>query len=218
MAIKQNSKRNIGRMASLLLAGSLAVTLAACGSSDSSARSSDAAADAVVTETVEAAEETEPLAAETEDVGEEADTDAPDSAQADAGADADSAGAATPAPEGAMISAMYNRDLPEEVGDFTHTGSLGDAEEYKLDEDAGAFNAIGVEFIVGMDYAGAIENLNDTVPGGTGLCGTSSGSDHPLCYLQTADGALVVTAYSTFITVDEAAAFCNELTAQLGTE
>ncbi|MBM6980396.1 MAG: hypothetical protein I3J03_11855 [Actinomyces succiniciruminis] len=217
MATRKNSDRNVSAIASLLLAGSLTLTLTACGSSDDAgADASTAASEAVAVETVAATENADATATETEDADETGAEDTETDAANDS--NADSATAATPAPEGVMISAMSGRDLPEEVGDFTHTGTVGASEEYKLDEDAGTFDSIGVEFREGMDYAGAVENLNDTVPGGTGLCGTPSGSDHPLCYLQTADGTIVVTAYSTFITVDEAAAFCNELTVQLGTE
>ncbi|MDU0348563.1 hypothetical protein [Actinomyces sp. MRS3W] len=216
MDLKKMHNRNIRSAAtSLLLAGSLALTLAACGSSDSttSTDESSASSEAVAVETTVA-----PDGLASPDVKESTNADATESTDADGDSDADSAAEATPAPEGVMISAMAGRDLPEKVGDYTNTGNDGVADQYKLHEEDGVFDSISVEFREGMDYAGAIENLSNTVPGGTGLCGTNPGSDNPVCYLQTTDGTVVITSDVSFISVEELAAFGNELTAELGTE
>ncbi|MDO4900083.1 hypothetical protein [Actinomyces sp.] len=204
MVIKKNSNRNISAVASLMLAGSLALTLTACGSSDDAgADASTAASEAAAVETVAATEDADATATE---------TDAADDSNAG------SATAATPAPEGVMISAMSGRELPEKVGDYTNVGKNGSVDDYKLNEDDGAFDSIGVEARVGMDYEGAIERLSDTVPAGTGLCGTNPGNDNPTCYMRATDGTVVITSYASFITIEDLAAFCNELAAQLGTE
>ncbi|WP_103062256.1 hypothetical protein [Actinomyces qiguomingii] len=218
MGIQKFSNRNISTVTSLLLAGSLALTLTACGSSDDAgADASTAASEAAAVETVEATEEPDATAAETEHARESGADDAKTDAANDS--DAGSAGKATPAPEGVMISAMSGRDLPETLGEYTNTGKDGDADWYKLNEEDSLLKAIGVEFREGMNYEMSVERLNETVPAGTGLCGTTlPGGTSLACYLQVTDGTVVVSAEASFISKEDLAAFCNELAAQLGTE
>ncbi|SHE26766.1 Hypothetical protein ACGLYG10_3021 [Actinomyces glycerinitolerans] len=218
MATRKNSDRNVPAIASLLLAGSLALTLTACGSSDDAgADASTAASEPVAVETVAATEDADATATETEDADESGAEDTETDAANDS--NADSATTATPAPEGVMISAMSGRDLPEKLGEYTNTGKDGDADWYKLNEEDSLLKAIGVEFREGMNYEMSVERLNETVPAGTGLCGTTlPGGTSLACYLQVTDGTVVVSAEASFISKEDLAAFCNELAAQLGTE
>lgn len=153
----------------------------------------------------------EPTPTDTEDTDETEDADDADETE-DAGSDASDPG---PAPDGAVIASGASTQFPDEVGEWElPDGSSGPASIYSRDDGT----LVSATFLPGSDYAAiSAEVSTEETPAGTGVCGANDGGTSHLCYLETADGVVSISADAPSVPLPDVVTFANQLTEELGT-
>lgn len=119
-----------------------------------------------------------------------------------------------PASADAVIKAGASKTLPATLGSWTKPAKdSGSARIYK---DSGSYAA--VTFLPGADFDGMVKTIESKkTKAGTGFCGQSGSADNLLCYLETADGVLSLSASSGDTPLPKLVSFANQLTLTLGT-
>lgn len=144
---------------------------------------------------------------------------APTSASTEATAASSSAAAASsnakPAAEGKVMKSGAAKSLPATVMGFTADAGSGPAVLYK---DAN-HKLIGVGAPLSSPLASLVEYIKkDKTRAGTGWCGGTGATDSIVCYVDTKDGVINLSATSSEIPLETLVAFANELAAAVGVE